>query len=64
VGILVNPQHPGCADESTPLGGKVCILRLNLIEHSLLVQVYGPNSSAMYQEFVKEIGDAVQRVKS
>jgi len=43
----------------------MCTLRLKLLGHSLrLQQLYGPNSSALYLEFVEEISDAFWRVKA
>jgi len=41
------------------------MLRLKLFSRSLcLILVYGPNSSALYPEFVEGIVDALRRVKT
>lgn len=43
----------------------MCILRVKLIEPSpCLIQVYLPNSSAQYTEFVEETSHALRKVKS
>ena len=40
-------------------------MRLKLFSRSLcLILVYGPNSSALYPEFVEGIVDALRRVKT
>ena len=48
-----------------PLGGRVCMLRLKLLGHSLyLLQVQGVNAIAVQLEFVEEISDALRWVET
>jgi len=55
---------PG-VDEWNPLASAGMLLRLKLLGRCLhLVQAYGPNSSEQYPEFVKEIGNALPKVKT
>jgi len=52
--ILVSPQLANCADEWTPLGERVCMLRLKLLDRSLcLIQVSATTSSELYVKFVE-----------
>jgi len=54
-GMLISSQLAGYVDEWIPLGGRVNMLRLNLLDRSLcLIQVYGPNSCALCLEFAEE----------
>ena len=44
VGLLVSPNMAECVVDWVPLGGRVCLLKLRLLERSLCVlQVYVPN---------------------
>jgi len=50
---LVSLQQANCVNEWIAIAGTVCMLMLKLLERSLcFVQVYGPNSSELYQQFV------------
>jgi len=43
----------------------MCMLRLKLSDHSqCLAQAYGPNSSVLFPEFVKQISETQRRVKT
>jgi len=62
--MLVSPQLAGRVDEWNPLGGRVCVLRLKLIDCSQrFMQVFGLNSRALYPNIVKETGDAMLSIK-
>ena len=44
VGVLVSPNIVECVVDWVPLGGRVCLLTLRLLERSLcILQVYAPN---------------------
>ena len=65
VDILVSSQLANCVDEWIPLGGWVCISILKLLGRSLcLIHAYGPNSSALFPEFVEETSETQRRVKT
>ena len=55
-----SPSLVGCVDEQVPLGGKMFMWKF--FNRSLcLKQVWVPNSSAQYTEFVKETTDALRK---
>ena len=65
VGILTSPRLADCVDEWIPIGGRVCILKVKIKSQSLcFIQVYAPNSTTQYLDFVDEVNDALQRVSS
>jgi len=64
VRILVRPQLVKCVDEWIPLGERVCMLTLKLLDRSVcLIQAYAQNASALFPEFVNETSDVLRRVK-
>ena len=63
VGILTSPRLSGCVSDWIPLGSRVCMLKLKVLDRSLcLLQVYAPNATSEYQAFVDEVNDALPRV--
>ena len=63
VGILTSPRLSGCVLDRIPLGSRVCMLKLKVLDRSLcLLQVYAPNITSEYQIFVDEVNDALLRV--
>jgi len=60
VGVRGSLRLDTCVpDEWISPGGGMCMLKLRLLDISLsLIQVYRPNSSALYIEFVEERKDA------
>ena len=63
VGILTSPRLSDCVSDWIPLGSRVCMLKLKILDRSLcLLQVYAPNAKSEYQAFVDEVNDAFLRV--
>ena len=63
VGILTSPRLPDCVSDWIPLGSRVCMLKLKVLDRSLcLLQVYAPNTTSEYQAFVDEVNDALLQV--
>ena len=63
VGILTSPRLSDCVSDWIPLGSRVCMLKLKVLDRSLcLLQVYAPNATSEYQTFVDEVNDALLRV--
>ena len=65
VGILTNPCLLDCVSDWIPLGSRVCMLKLKVLDRSLcLLQVYAPNATSEYQAFVDEVNGAFLRVSA
>ena len=65
VGILTSPRLSDCVSDWIPLGSRVCMLKLKVLDLSLcLLQVYAPNATSEYQTFVDEVNDALLRVSA
>ena len=65
VGLLVSPHLAHCVVDWTPLGGRVCLLKVRLQKRSVcILQVYAPNACKQYQPFLDEVSDALQKVTS
>ena len=63
VGILTSPRLSDCVSDWIPLGSRICMLKLKVMDRSLcLLQVYAPNATSEYQTFVDEVNDALLRV--
>ena len=62
VEILTSPRLSECVSDWIPLGSRVCMLKLKVLDRPLfLLQVYAPNSTSEYQAFVDEVNDTVLR---
>ena len=60
VEILTSPHLSDCVSDWIPLGSRVCMLKLKVLDRSLcLLQVYAPNATSEYQAFVDEVNDAL-----
>ena len=47
VGILTSPRLSDCVSDWVPLGSRVCMLKLKVLDRSLcLLQVYAPNATS------------------
>ena len=66
VRILTSHRLLDCVSDRIPLGSRVCMLKLKVLDRSLLclLQVYGPNATSEYQAFVDEANDALLRVSA
>ena len=65
VGILTSPRLSDCVSDWIPLGSRVCMLKLKVLDRSLcLLQVYAPNATSEYQTFVDEVNDVLLRVSA
>ena len=65
VGILTSPRLSDCVSDWTPLGSRVCMLKLKVLDRSLcLLQGYAPNATSEYQAFVDEVNEALLRVSA
>ena len=63
VGLLISPRLAHCVVDWTPLGGRVCLLKLKLQKRSVcILQVYAPNMEKQYQPFLDEVSDALQKL--
>ena len=63
VGILTSPRLSDCVSDWIPLGSRVCMLKLKVLDRSLcILQIYTPNATSEYQAFVDEVNDALLRV--
>ena len=62
VGILTSPRLSDCVSDWIPLGSRVCMLKLKVLDRSLcLLQVY---ATSEYQTFADEVNDALLRVSA
>ena len=62
MGILTSPRLSDCVSDWIPLGSRVCMLKLKVLDRSLcLLQVYVPNATSEYQD---EANDALLRVSA
>ena len=65
VGILTSLRSSDCVSDWIPLGSRVCMLKLKVLDRSLsLLQVYAPNATSEYQTFVDEVNDALLQVSA
>ena len=65
VGILTSLRLSDCVSDWIPLGSRICMLKLKVLDRSLwLLQVYAPNATSEYQAFVDEVNDALLRVSA
>ena len=65
VGILTSPRLSDCVSGYIPLGSRVCMLKLKVLDQSLLLlQVYAPNATSEYQTFVDEVNDALLQLSA
>ena len=65
VGIFTSPRLSDCVSDWIPLGSRVCMLKLKVLDRSLCqLQVYAPNATSEYQTFVDEVNDALLRVSA
>ena len=63
VGILTSSRLSDCVSDWIPLGSRVCMLKLKVLDWSLcLLQVYASNATSEYHTFVNEVNDALLRV--
>ena len=63
VRILTSPRLSDCESDWIPLGSRVCMLKLKVLDRSLcLLQVYALNATREYQASVDEVNDALLRV--
>ena len=63
VGILTSPCLSDYVSDWIPLGSRVCMLKLKVMDRSLcLLQVYAPKAKSEYEAFVDEVNDALLRV--
>ena len=63
VGILTSPRLSDCVSDWIPLGSRVCLLKLKVLDRSLcLLQVYAPKATSEYQDFEDDVNDALLRV--
>ena len=61
--ILTSPQFSDCVSGYIPLGSRVCMLKLKIVDQALcLLQVHAPNAASEYQTFVDEVNDALLQV--
>ena len=65
VGLLVSLNIAECVADWVPLGGRVCLLKLKLLERSLCVlQVYAPNIKSQYEAFLEKVEVALGKATS
>ena len=63
VGILTSLRLSDCVSYWIPLGSRVCMLKLKVLDRLLcLLQIYAPNATSEYQAFVDEVNDALLQV--
>ena len=64
-GILTSPRLSDCVSDWIPLGSRVRMLKLKILDRLLcLLQVYAPNATSKYQAFVDEVNDALLPVSA
>ena len=62
VGILTSPRLSDCVSDWIPLGSRVWMLKLKVLDRSLcLLQVYAPSATSEYQAFVDDVNDVLPR---
>ena len=65
VGILTSPGLSDCVSDWIPLGSRVCMLKLKVLDRLLcLLQVNAPDATSEHQTFVDEINDVLLRVSA
>ena len=65
VGIITSPRLSHYVSDWIPLGSRVCMLKLKVLDRSLcLLQVYAPNATSEYQALVDEVNDALLRISA
>ena len=63
VGMFTRPQLSACVSDWISLRSRVCMLKLKVFDRSLcLLQVYAPNATSEYQDFVDKVNDALLQV--
>ena len=63
VGIFTSPRSSDCESDWIPLGSRVCMLNLKILDWSLcLLQVNAANAMSEYQVFVDEVNDVLLQV--
>ena len=59
VGILASHRLSDCVSDWIPLGSRVCMLNIKVLDRSLcLLPVYAPNATSEFQAFVDEVNCA------
>ena len=62
VGILTSSHLSDCVSDWIPLGSRVCMLKLKVLDRSLCpLQVYAPNATSEFKTFVDDVNDALLR---
>ena len=65
VEILTSSRLSNCVSDWMPLGSRVCMLKLKVLDRSLcLLLVYAPNATSEYQAFADDVNDALLRVSA
>ena len=65
VEILTSSRWSNCASDWMPLGSRVCMLKLKVLDRSLcLLLVCAPNATSEYQAFADDVNDALLRVSA
>ena len=63
VGILASHRLSDCVSDWIPLGSRVCMLNIKVLDRSLcLLPAYAPNATSEFQAFVDEVNYALLRV--
>ena len=63
--MLTSPRLSSCVSDWIPLGLRVCMLKLKVVDRSLcLLQVYAPSTTSEYEDFVDNVNDALLRVST
>ena len=63
VRILTSLRLSDCGSDWIPLGSRVCMLKLKVLNRSFyLFPVYAPNAPSEYRAFVDEVNDAFLQV--
>ena len=63
VGILTSPRLSNYESDWIPLGSRVCMLKLKVLNRSLcLMKVHASNATSEYHAFVDKVNDALLRV--
>ena len=63
VGILASHRLSDCVSDWIPLGSRICMLNIKVLDWSLcLLPAYAPNATSEFQAFVDEVNHALLRV--
>ena len=61
--VLTSHCLSDCVSDWIPLGSRVCMLKLKVLDRSLcILQIYAPNTTSEYPAFVDDVNDAFLRV--